>query len=104
MHAIPYIDNIMRITSSPCQMSKLREYCVEHHTLNYTELNHIASSTGLVSEIDFSVKEFLSGRKNSVNVMLYQDRDEKHSQYTASVRGTRQLHSTKEKMGKNSKA
>jgi hypothetical protein len=53
----------------------------------YPELHgtyHTVSPTGFVPEIDFSGKGFLSGKKNSADVMLYKDRDEKHPPYTAS--------------------
>ena len=53
----------------------------------YPELHgtyHIVSSSGFISEIDFSGKGFLSGKKNSVEVMMYKDGDKKHPLYTVS--------------------
>ncbi|KAG0648484.1 Oxysterol-binding [Hyphodiscus hymeniophilus] len=53
----------------------------------YPELSgnyHIVSSSGFISEINFSGKGFLSGKKNSVDAMLYKDGDTKNPLYTVS--------------------
>jgi hypothetical protein len=53
----------------------------------YPELHgtyHIVSSSGFISEIDFSGKGFLSGKKNSVDATLYKDGAKKHPIYSVS--------------------
>jgi hypothetical protein len=53
----------------------------------YPELHgtcHIVSSNGFISEIDFSGKGLLSGKKNSVDATIYREGDKKHPIYTVS--------------------
>ena len=53
----------------------------------YPELHgtyYIVSSSGFVSEIDFSGKGFLSGKKNSVDVTMYKEGDKNHPLYAVS--------------------
>ena len=51
----------------------------------YPELHgtyHISASTGYISEIDFSGKGFLSGKKHSLDATLYEVNDKKNPLYT----------------------
>jgi hypothetical protein len=53
----------------------------------YPELHgqyHIVSSSGFVAEIDFSGKGFLSGKKNSVDAILYREEDKSNPLFTVS--------------------
>ena len=53
----------------------------------YPELHgtyHIVSSSGFISELDFSGKGFLSGKKNSVDVTMYREGDKDHPLFTVS--------------------
>ena len=53
----------------------------------YPELHgtyHIVSSSGFISEIDFSGKGFLSGKKNTVDATLYKDGQKEHPIYSVS--------------------
>lgn len=43
---------------------------------------HISSSTGYISEIDFSGKGFLSGKKHSLDAILYEMNDKMNPLYT----------------------
>jgi hypothetical protein len=53
----------------------------------YPELSgkyHIVSSSGFVAEIDFSGKGFLSGKKNSVDAILYREENKNSPLFTVS--------------------
>jgi hypothetical protein len=53
----------------------------------YPELSgqyHIVSSSGFVAEIDFSGKGFLSGKKNGVDAILYQEEDKSNPLFAVS--------------------
>ena len=60
----------------------------------YPELNgayHIMSSTGFISEIDFSGKKWIGGKKNSVHAVIHNQRDEKRALFTISGQWNEEL-------------
>jgi hypothetical protein len=61
----------------------------------YPELHgtyHIVSSSGFISEIDFSGRGLLSGKKNSVHVIIYKSGETEHPLYTVSGQWNEKLY------------